>query len=118
MMSLQSIAHLNTEIGKQAAEREMIPYVPFVEEIDYYPPFPFPNLGYYLPDGWEKTEQSWFCDKTGHGLEWEPALTVEQFKHQLHQYVAENPGHGFAITEEGEFQAYISAFRPVEEESC
>ena len=35
----------------------------------------------------------------------------------LADYVDENPGHGFAITEENEFQAVISAFRLVNEKS-
>lgn len=118
MMSLAAIVHLNTQIGAEAAEREMVPYVPFgPEEVDHYPPFPMPNLGYYEPDGWEKVEEEgWFVDKTGHGLESEPALTIGQFKRQLRYYVMENPGHGFAITEEGEMQLFVSAFRPIEEE--
>jgi hypothetical protein len=52
-------------------------------------------------------------DKTGRGYDWEPALTVEQFKQVLRDYVAENPGHGFAIVEEGEFQVVVSAFLPI-----
>jgi hypothetical protein len=52
-------------------------------------------------------------DKTGWGAPWEPALTWDGLKRQLQAYVAENPGHGFAITEEGQFQLYITAFRPL-----
>jgi hypothetical protein len=113
-MSLAAIHHLNTQIAVEAAERDAVPYVPLnVEEVDLYPPFPFPNLGYLEPDGWEKTDTAWFVDKTGQGHEWEPALTVEQFKRQLREYVAKHPGHGFAITEEGEFQVYVATFKPM-----
>jgi hypothetical protein len=79
----------------------------------YWPPIPFPNLGSLEPDGWERTDALWFVDKTGYGHDGEAALTVEQFKRELRHYVHENPGHGFAITEEGEFQVYVSAFRRV-----
>ena len=75
--------------------------------------FRFPSLGYLEPDGWEKTDQTWFVDKTGHGHDWEPALTVEQFKRELRGYIGTNPGRGFAITEEGPFQVYVTAFRPM-----
>jgi hypothetical protein len=74
-----------------------------------------PNLGYFEPAGWEKMEKTWFIDKTGVGLESEPALTWRQFRRQLSQYVADNPSHGFGIVEEGEFQCVVAAFRPVEE---
>ena len=113
MMSLEAIRRLNNEIAVEAADRDLVPYVPYdADEVDYWPPIPFPNLGYLQPDGWEKTDSEWFVDKTGHGHDWEPALTVEQFKKELRAYIAENPGHGFAITEEGEFQVYVTAFRP------
>ena len=113
MMSLEAILHLNQEIAAEAAQEGLVPYVPFnADEIDYWPPIPFPNLGYFEPDNWERTEQRWFVDKTGHGLSNEPALTVDQFKRELRAYVQKNPGHGFAVTKEGPFQAYVSAFRP------
>ena len=115
MMSLEAIRHLNTNIAVEVAERELVPYVPAdAEEVDYWPPIPFPDLGYLQPDGWERTDQTWLVDKTGHGHDWEPALTVEQFKRRVRAYVMENPGHGFAITEEGPFQVYVTAFRPME----
>jgi hypothetical protein len=114
MMSLEAIRHLNNQIALEAAERESVPYVPFnPEEVDYWPPIPFPNMGTFLPDGWERTETTWFVDTTGHGYESEMALTVERFKRQLRRYIADNPDHGFAIIEEGPFQVYVGAFRPV-----
>ena len=112
MLSLKTIIALNEEIAAEAAKKRRVPFVPDgPQDCDRWPPFPFPNLGYYEPPGWEVTEQNWFIDKTGRGDEDEPALTVRRFREELRHYIAENPGHGFAITEEGEFQAVISAFR-------
>lgn len=112
MMSLEVIIAVNEEIAAQAAADDLVPFVPHsADDVDYWPPFPFPNLGYFEPDGWEKTEQHWFVDKTGRGLPNEPALTHEQFIRELRRYIAANAGHGLAITEEGEFQVVISAFR-------
>jgi hypothetical protein len=52
-------------------------------------------------------------DKTGHGLDLEPALTWKQFRKRLVGYILRHPQDGFAITEEGEFQVVVSAFRRV-----
>ena len=114
MMSLEVLRQVNEDIARQAAEEGLVPYVPFdVQEVDSYPPFPLPNLGYLEPEGWEKTDTSWFVDKTGGGQDYEPALTWSQFKRRMRQYISQHPGHGFAITEEGECQVYISAFQPL-----
>ena len=115
MWCLETINYLNRQAGKKARKRGKSPFVPAgPEKVENWPPFPFPNLGDYNPPGWEQT-QSWFCDKTGWGESSEPALTVQQLKNELQEYIAENPGHGFAIVEEGQFQLYVSAFRPVED---
>jgi len=116
MWSLEVIDYLNQEAAKEARKRGATPFVPAgPENVENWPPFPFPNLGNFDPPGWEHTEESWFVDKTGCGEPWESALTWEGLKGQLQNYIAENPGHGFAITEEGQFQLYVTAFRPVEE---
>src|SRR5438045_2761413 len=113
MMSLDVIVALNEEIAAEAAQNDLVPFVPDgPESVDRWPPFPIPNIGYHKPDGWKRTDQEWFVDKSGFGRPGEPALTVEQLKRELRSYIARHPGHGFAITEEGEFQLYISAFRP------
>jgi hypothetical protein len=116
MMSIEVIVAVNRQIAMEAAAEGLVPYVPFnAEEMDDCTSFRFPNIGYLEPDGWEKTGASWFVDKTGHGLPSEPALTGQQFKRQLAGYILRHPGHGFAITEEGEFQVIVSAFRRAEE---
>ena len=114
MMSLETIHRLNDQIATEAAERALLPYIPFdAEEVDYWPPIPIPNLGTFMPDDWERTHIEWLVDDTGHGFDSEPALSIEQFKRRLRAYVMENPGHGFGIVNEGEFQVIVAAFAPV-----
>jgi hypothetical protein len=114
MMSLDTIHYLNMEIAVESAAEGLVPYVPFdADEVDSWPPIPFPSLGNFLPDGWENTDQHWFVDKTGYGGGDEPALNCDQFKRQLRGYILRHPGDGFAITEEGECQAVVTAFKKV-----
>ena len=118
MFSLGTIHYLNQQAARKARKRGKTPFVPDGPEmVENWPPFPFPSLGDFDPPGWERTEDSWFVDKSGWGRHDEPALTWEQFKDQFQDYVADNPSHGFAISEEGEFQLYVTAFRPVEDKS-
>ena len=100
MLGVEAIVAINRDIARRAAARRRMPYVPYnAAEVEQWPPFPFPNLGYHVPDGWEPTGDRWFVDKTGWGLDWEPALTAEQFIRQLQDFIDDNPGVGFAISE-------------------
>lgn len=110
MMSLEVLAAVNAEIAQQAAREGLVPYVPISAD-EMKSPFTFPNIGSLKPFGWKKTGTNWFVDKTGHGESWEPALTWRQFRQQLAGYILRHPDHGFAITEEGECQVVVSAFR-------
>jgi hypothetical protein len=110
-MSLEVIVALNEEIGREAAAENLQPFVPNPANVERWTPFSFPNLGYYVPNGWAKAE-TWFVDKSGHGYESEPALTHRRFRRLLRGYVEDHPNHGFAIVEEGPFQVVIAAFRP------
>lgn len=104
MMSLATINALATEQGQKARTLDLEPhYITFQEEIDSYPPFPFPNIGGYVPKGFEEID-SVFVDSSGFGASDEPALTIDQLKKWL------EPGYWYAITEEGQFQIYISKF--------
>lgn len=79
MMGLETIVALNNEVARSAATKKLIPYrADGPEEAYELSTFPFPNLGSYCPDGWEKVE-SWFVDRTGEGYESEPALTQRTF---------------------------------------
>lgn len=104
MMSLATINALATDQGQKARRLELEPhYITFAEDIDDYPPFPFPNIGDYVPKGFKEIDTA-FVDSSGFGESGEPALTVDQLKKWL------EPGYWYAITEEGQFQVYISKF--------
>ena len=109
MMSIEVLIAVNNEIAQEAARRGLVPYVP-INADEVRSPFAFPNIGSLKPRGWRRTGQTWFVDKTGHGLESEPALTWTQFRRHLAIYLLRHPSHGFAIVEEGEFQVVIGAF--------
>jgi len=114
MMGLEDIIAGNLESAAAAARRNRRPHIPEgPEEVDSYPPFPFPNLGAHVPDGWELTEVSWLVDKTGSAPAWEVAHTVHAFRDAIRQHILRHPDHGFAITEDGPHQAVVAAIRPV-----
>jgi hypothetical protein len=112
MMSLEVIVAVNNEIAREAAREGLVPYVP-VSADEATTPFFCPNIGTLKPRGWRKTGQTWFVDKTGFGLDHEPALTWAQFRSRLTGYILRHPTHGFAISEEGEFQVVVSAFKKI-----
>lgn len=134
MLGIAEIQSINNKAAKEAARNRRKPYVLWgVEEVDSFPPFPFPNLGYYVPKGWErapdvtgsaqffcrddlKGTQVWFVDSTGLGYEYGPAMTLRRFKEALKAYVKDHPDHGFGIVEQGMFQVYIGAFRKVKKD--
>ena len=77
--------------------------------------FPIPDLTELpLSDRWEETDQKWFVDSSGLGRDDEPALTADQFRAELLEYVQQHPGHGFGLSGTGQFQVYVSAYRRVE----
>lgn len=115
MFSPEYLQQLSRDAAKKAARANKKPYVIFNrEEIDSYPPFPFPNLGDHRPKGWTKREDDLFVDASGFGAEGEPALTVGQFMSALRRLTAEAAKEsktiGFAIVQEGQFQAYVGVF--------
>jgi len=112
MMSLEVLAAVNNEIARQAAREGLVPYIPASADEASSPWF-CPNIGTLKPKGWKRTGQTWFVDKTGHGESWELALTWAEFRRQFAGYLLRHPGHGYAITEEGECQVVVAAFRRV-----
>jgi hypothetical protein len=114
MMSLEVLRYVNNEIAREAARQGLFPYASVdLDEVAHCTPFTFPNIGYLKPRGWRKTGETWFVDKTGHGQEWEPALTWAQFRRRLAGHLLRHPGHAFAVVEEGECQCVVAAFRRV-----
>ena len=115
-----TIRHLQDEAARKAAVFGKRPYVPFDhDEIDRYgdEPIPFPNIGSYAPPGWEKAGDengdiiNLFVDSSGCGSPCEPALTLDQLKQKLHELQDSDETYGYAITEVGQFQLYITAFK-------
>lgn len=109
MMSIETIVALNAEVGAEARELDLEPYVFSAFDLknladgDLYPLRRIPNLGDWTPDGWTEVER-YFVDKSGFGRDGEPALTAQKFAKRI------KPGLGFGIVEEGQFQIYIAAF--------
>lgn len=112
-----SVKQWNTEIGEQAKEKDLRPYLlKSLAELKDMPPYPFPNLGYYADTFDEKYEtlETFFVDKSGWGREDEPALTQREFHEVLTALLEQHEKTGIlvAIVEEGSFQIYIRAWKP------
>lgn len=118
MMDIDTIRSESEKKAKEAAKSKKKPYIIFDEkEIDSYgesKPFPFPNIGSYIPSGWALVKNL-FCDSSGFGSESEPALTIHRLKEVLKEYVREKKTYGFAITEVGQFQLYLGVFEIIGE---
>ena len=69
-------------------------------------PIKVPFLGNYVPKGYKRTGVVHFVDTSGFGSSGEPALTAEEFLSVL------VPGKAYAMTEAGQFQAYVAEFTP------
>lgn len=114
MMSLHEIARLSEEMATKAAAKHKQPYV-FFDESEIKPPWKFPLLGDYEPEGWE-LEERLFCDKTGQGYSSELALTTQQLTAKLKEYHGrKRKTYGFGIVEEGPFQLYVGVFRKLDD---
>lgn len=108
MMSLGTIRDMQREAAMRAAQEGMKPFVTWPEDIAAFKQaggFPFPFIGDYVPDGWT-LEDTYFVDSSGFGTEGEAALTFDAFIRILEEYI----GHGWAITEAGQFQVYVGRY--------
>jgi len=125
MMSGASIAAMALEQA-ELAEIEGIEPVRFSwDDISTFPPFPFPFIGGYVPEGFEPLLDDdgepiqLFCDSSGFGSSSELALTADQVVDELRRLVLEfgqtanrKPAHLYgAIVEAGQFQVYLGVFR-------
>ena len=76
------------------------------DEIDNFPPFPFPDMSDQdVPEGWEEIDVL-LCDTSGVGGTGEPAYTPDQLKKKL------EVGKGYAIVDIGMFQLQLGVFNP------
>ena len=87
-----------------------VPFIPFSEyELDAYPPFPFPHMSSFVPDGWERAGATWRVrTRPGSG---DQSLTGDEFRRRLSGYVRKHPGQGFAVMDEDDSVAVVAAFR-------
>jgi hypothetical protein len=117
MMDLQSIEAESRRAAAQACRDHKVPFIVWPGDLDTWkadlasgkcPRFPFPFLGTYVPKGWKLTTD-YFVDSSGFGEAGEPALTIRQFLGRI------KTGHGYAITEVGQFQVYIGEFEKTAE---
>ena len=111
MKGLAVIQQENIEEARRAKAQSKTPYtIDTPDEIQYFPPFPFPSIGNHRPNGW-KLEDNFLVDHSGFGSPREQAYTVDQFKRKLHKLLDQYDNTlGFAIIEQGEFQVVVGLF--------
>lgn len=109
MFSPETLRAMSAEAAARAAAENRVPFAYWPQD-EVTAPFPFPNLGDHRPAGWRLID-TLFADKTGWGYDDEPALSVAQLTRRVEAINAEhNWKVGYAIIEEGQFQAVIGVF--------
>lgn len=112
MWSLQTIRSVNEAAARRARFQKKLPVVlESVEEIDKFPPFPFPHLGYDCEKVKRERIDTLFCDSSGFGQPGEPALSVDQLKSKLKELVKEHGAIYAAIEEVGQFQLHLAIWK-------
>ncbi len=111
MMSLAHIENESRLAAKRAKRQGLKPFPVFQEDIDEwkrakYPKICFPYTGDARFRGWKEVER-YLVDASGFGNENEPALTLRAFLDVIES------GYGYAITEAGQFQIYITKYTDV-----
>lgn len=106
MMGLNTMREINRQAAVRAAQQKKRPYL--LQDDDGYRmlqgrSFPFPHLGYWMPDGYTMT-RVFFVDASGFGADCEPAYSIRQFTEKL------VPGRYYAVVETGQFQVHVAEF--------
>ncbi len=117
-MTRERIGQMAADILEEHPEKAgaVEPYVfDDPSEIVHESTLPFPIItDELLSDQWEEVNQDpWFVDSSGFGKASEPAITIEQFREQLLEYVREHPDHGFGLSGVGPFQVHVSAYQRI-----
>jgi hypothetical protein len=116
MMHPAQIRSMQQEAAEEAARDKVVPFV-YWKHDDLGPPFPFPNLGDYVPPCWEMVDH-FMVDASGFGAPDEPADTPTQLRarmeREIAKYDAEGKTVGWAIIEVGQFQVVIGEFTKVD----
>jgi hypothetical protein len=112
MYDLDTLRAINDEADRKAAHRAPTK-ITSAEQIDSYPPFPFPQIGSRCPEFDKKHERvaTLFCDHSGWGSPHEPALTIAQLKTRLKELVGEHGALLVGIEQQGQFQLYLAVWK-------
>lgn len=118
MMHPTEIARLSREASQRARRSHKLPLVVEVEDLKYLDDLGLarhilraPFLGSsYTPEGWEQSPDDLFVDTSGFGTDSEPALSWPQLGAAVREF---GPGVGYGFTHVGQFQAYLSVYRPL-----
>jgi len=105
MMDINEIKRMNKDAEDKARQTKTLPLIAKKNKDTNMRNIPF--IGDYTPKGWTKTDNLYFVDSSGFGVEGEPALTFEQFIDKIKK------GFGYAIVECGQFQVYIQEFKKI-----
>lgn len=103
MFSLGQIKAMQDEHTKRAKRLKLKPYVAINDNDKGVLRCQF--LGYYIPVGWDVTDNLYFVDSSGFGANDEIALTVNQFLKKVKKR------YGYGIREAGQFQVYIQEYK-------
>jgi hypothetical protein len=98
MMSLHAIQQVNATLHRRYSKRALLPY----DGTQVYWKT-IPHVGWKPVRGFRETATH-FVDISGFGEESEPALTQDQFLHEVRE------GRYYAFAEVGPFQAHIREF--------
>lgn len=125
MMSLDTIRSMSRQQARRSAAEGRGPLVvEYHDTIDKAFLKGIPHLGDRTPKGWKKVflqnldgfdyrYEELFCDASGFGAEWEPALTHKQLCEKLGLLQAIFPdGFALSISEVGQFQVHIRVMVP------
>lgn len=117
MMDLGTIRDMNRSAANRARRHARRPFIPTAAQraeakagkpINAIAGFRIPMMGDYIPRGWETVGEPLFCDKSGCGLESEPALTLRALGQAI---AADDTDIGYGSHDEGQFQIYVSRYR-------
>ena len=104
MYSAETIRSMQREAAAEAAEQGKRPVIIDQHDLDddRIPQIPF--IGDYVPEGWAKLDKDYFVDSSGFTSPGEPAMSMRAFLAAL------TPGHGYAVTEAGQFQVHVGEY--------
>jgi hypothetical protein len=111
MYGLETINAMNDEAARKARKAKKAPVC--LKSIEDFGVKPFPNLGDACDDFDKKFEliEDLFCDASGFGAPYEPALTQDQLKIKLGQLIDEHGPVLCAIRSVGQFQLYLAVWK-------